>query len=102
MRKGLLVPVILVLLLLGCSQEAATRDPSAAVAEFFQTQGPVGSSPDVGLYQGSQYRPGEYDHVATIHGLGNDRSFCEELVELLKRDSSGYDYECRPLNSSRD
>lgn len=69
------------------------------MTEFF-TSGPrVGLDPDAGLYRYSAL--GEmWEHVATIHSMGNDLEFCQTLVAALKTQptTSSARFTCRLLN----
>lgn len=39
----------------------------------------------VGIYQSSAIDPGEWHHVATIHGWVDDLDVCTEIVEFLEQ-----------------
>lgn len=45
-------------------------------------------------------RIGEWDRVATIHGMADNMGFCTQIIEALKaagRDTSGSEYSCGPV-----
>ena len=48
----------------------------------------------VGIYKSSVINPGEWQHVATIHGFVDDLDVCLEIVEFLELEELGR-YECR-------
>jgi hypothetical protein len=93
--------VALVLVFAGCTAPAAgiqNRTPQQ-VTEFFTSGPKVGLDPDVGLYRYSAM--GEmWEHVATIHSMGNDLEFCETVAAGLKAQpsTSNQRYSCRVLN----
>lgn len=89
------VPFVLVVVTLGCARQRDAED----VAALFASRR-VGDSRDAGLYKRASIadRVGEWDHVATIHGMADDMDFCETLVEALKVRSSADQYSCRLLN----
>ena len=87
------VAVILVALSAGCSIERDSDD-----IETYFSRGPmVGDSPDVGLYKRSPLR-GEWDYVATFHGMADDLGLCEDAVASLSAMFPNERYTCRLLN----
>ncbi len=91
---SLRVGIIMLALLAGaCSSERKDED----VRRFFENGARIGYWPDVGLFKLSQLR-GEWDYVATIHGMADDMDFCEKVVEGLRRQASAERYSCRTLN----
>ncbi len=86
------VAVILVALSAGCSFERDSDD-----IETYFSRGPmVGNSSDAGLYKHSQSR-GEWDYVATFHGMADDLDLCEDVVTSLSAMFPNERYTCRLL-----
>lgn len=82
-----------------CSTPAANvKERTTEDATRFFTAGPrIGFSGDAGLYR---YSPmmGEWQHVATIHSMGNDIDFCETIAKALKTQPMQETFTCRLLN----
>ena len=74
------------------------RNPQLAT-DFF-TSGPrIGLDPDAGLYRYTDAGGGMWEHVATVHAMGNDMEFCEDLVAALKANPlHKHPFTCRLLN----
>lgn len=53
----------------------------------------------VGIYMLSAVNPGEWHHVATIHGWADDFDVCTEIVEFLEEEQPGR-YICRYVNDA--
>ncbi len=88
-----IVVIAVMLLTAACSSERNDDD----VKRFFE-RGPMsGYSPDAGLFKMSQLR-GEWDYVATIHGMSDDIDFCEKVADGLRRQFPTEQYSCRLLN----
>lgn len=90
------VPFATLLALLGASTCSSERKDSDVLAWF--AKGRVGSSQDVGLYKASLFREGEFDYIATIHGMDNDMNFCVEMSTALKARFPDAEYSCRLVN----
>ena len=88
-----IVAGILVTLSAGCSLERDSDD-----IETYFSRGPmVGNSSDAGLYKHSQSR-GEWDYVATFHGMADNLDLCEDVVTSLSVIFPNERYTCRLLN----
>ena len=66
------------------------------VGNILINSGTPGSSPDAGLYKSNSL--GEWDHVATVHGMIDDMAFCDNVVTALKATYPDQRYACRLLN----
>ena len=79
--------------------EAGIQERLAQQATEFFTSGPrIGLDPDAGLYRYSGMAE-KWEHVATVHAMGNDRQFCEDLVAALKTQPQHIrPFTCRLLN----
>ena len=53
----------------------------------------------VGIYKSSAFNPGEWQHVATIHGWADDFDVCIEIVEFLEEEEPGR-YTCRYVDNA--
>lgn len=51
----------------------------------------------VGIYKSSALNPGEWQHVATIHGWVDDYEVCTEIVGFLEQEEPGR-YICSHIN----
>lgn len=67
------------------------------VRKFFR-EGKIGHSVDYGLYQLSELRPGEWDHIASVHGMSDDWELCTKAKEGLEAAYPAVTLDCRPLN----
>lgn len=52
------------------------------VTSFFAGGAKFGMSPDAGLYKHSDPR-GQWDHIATFHGMADDVGLCESTMRAL-------------------
>jgi hypothetical protein len=75
------------------SSERAIDD----VTSFFTGRARFGMSPDAGLCKYSDLL-GQWDHVATFHGMADDVGLCESTVRALRETHPQERYTCRLLN----
>lgn len=88
-----IVVIVVALHIAACSSGRNDDD----VKRFFERGPKSGYSPDAGLFKLSQLR-GEWDYVATIHGMSDDMDFCEKIADGLRRQFPTERYSCRLLN----
>ncbi len=82
--------------LLTAASCSGKRDADSVLAFF--AKGKIGYSVDYGLYQQSELRTGEWDHVATVHGMSDDLDFCTKVRKSMETAFPGSSFDCRPLN----
>ena len=86
---------VCVVLISGCSStQSADRKIEAHDVLFHRLR----MSPDAGLYKKSDPH-GEWNHVATVYGKGDNLDFCQAIVAALAAPPVEHDtYGCRLLN----
>jgi hypothetical protein len=100
MPRAFVAVVLLLALGSACQAPAAAlQDRTTQQVTDFFTSGPkVGLDPDVGLYRYSGMAE-TWEHVATIHSMGDDMQMCQDLVAALKKMPEHIrPFTCRVLN----
>jgi hypothetical protein len=86
--------ILVSLFLFGCSENSLKSQQ--AKIEDFARKNRFGSSSDQWLVKLNAF--GEWEKLALVYGLADDKEFCEKLARFSAQDDAPRRYRCEPAN----